>query len=389
MLLQFPTDPAFGLHLKALHSSYLDWITMRRFAELVNAAIFLSVILQLSPALLISSIPKQLLPNFTSTGPWKVFQNFTGAHAGDILDGLGNMKKYFQQFGYIPQGYSDFTDEFDDALEAAIKTYQRNFNLKPTGLLDEATIEQMAKPRCGNADIVNSSTSMSSGKTASIFHSVGHYSFFPGQQRWPSDRWNLTYAFYRQESIPDTAKAVFSRAFQRWAAVTLLTFSETTSTATADIKIGFFVGDHNDGEPFDGVLGTLAHAFSPTAGMLHLDGDEEWVIEGDVTTSTISTAVDLESVVVHEIGHVLGLGHSSVENSIMFPTISSRMRKVDLAADDIQGIQVLYGSNPNYTGISSTPTTTDPEREANDCGFRLYGWVPTALLAVGLGVLLP
>ncbi|KAK4785759.1 hypothetical protein SAY86_002448 [Trapa natans] len=327
MLLQFPTDPAFGLHLKALHSSYLDWITMRRFAELVNATIFLSVILQLSRASAhffpdISVIPKQLLPNFTSTGPWKVFQNFTGAHAGDILDGLGNMKKYFQQFGYIPQGYSDFIDEFDDALEAAIKTYQRNFNLKPTGLLDEATIEQMAKPRCGNADIVNSSTSMSSGKTASIFHSVGHYSFFPGQQRWPSDRWNLTYAFYRQESIPDTAKAVFSRAFQRWAAVTPLTFSETTSTATADIKIGFFVGDHNDGEPFDGVLGTLAHA-------------------------------------------------------------------VDLAADDIQGIQVLYGSNPNYTGISSTPTTTNPEREANDCGFRLYGWVPTALLTVGLGVLLP
>ncbi|KAI9121627.1 hypothetical protein K1719_008660 [Acacia pycnantha] len=64
----------------------------------------------------------------------------------------------------------------------------------------------------------------------------------------------------------------------------------------------------------------------------------------------LSTAVDLESVEVNEIGHLLGLGHSSVEEAIMYSTISSRTRKMTLADDGIQGIQQLYGSNPNYNG---------------------------------------
>ncbi|KAJ6358634.1 hypothetical protein OIU76_000366 [Salix suchowensis] len=119
------------------------------------------------------------------------------------------------------------------------------------------------------------------------------------------------------------------------------------------------------GSRLTGVLGTLAHAFSPPSGQFHLDGDENWVVTGDVTTSSLTTAVDLESVAVHEIGHLLGLGHSSVEESIMYPSISSRTKKVVLATDDIQGIQMLYGSNPNYNGSS---TTSVREKETGSSG---------------------
>ncbi|PKI56208.1 hypothetical protein CRG98_023403 [Punica granatum] len=232
-------------------------------------------------------------------------------------------------------------------------------------------MKQIVKPRCGNPDIVNGTTSMSSGKTtSSLFHTVGHYTFFPGTPRWPEDRRDLTYAFLPGNNLPETAKAAFTRAFQRWAEVTPLTFTETSSYGAADIRIGFFSGDHGDGEAFDGVLGTLAHAFSPPNGMFHLDRDENWMVEGDVTQASVSTTVDLESVAVHEIGHLLGLGHSSVEESIMYPTISSRTRKVDLAADDVQGIQILYGSNPNSNGSSTSESATQ-ERESSDGGPRL------------------
>ena len=44
---------------------------------------------------------------------------------------------------------------------------------------------------------------------------------------------------------------------------------------------------------------------------------------------------------LHEIGHLLGLGYSSVRNAIMFPSISSRTTK-GLDEDDIQGIRALY-----------------------------------------------
>ncbi|KAK4773855.1 hypothetical protein SAY87_028874 [Trapa incisa] len=303
------------------------------------------------------------IPNITAhRGAWDEFHNFTGCRSGERRDGLNKLKEYFHYFGYIPEATSNFTDDFDDALEEAIKTYQKNFNLDPTGELDDATLKQIVLPRCGNADIVNGSTSMNSGKPTSVFHS---------------------------DSLPDAAKSAVARAFQKWAEVTPLTFTETSSYDAADITIAFFTGDHGDGEPFDGVLGTLAHAFSPTNGRFHLDGAENWVVEGDVTKSSVSTAVDLESVAVHEIGHLLGLGHSSVTGAIMYPTISAQTRKVDLAADDIQGIQVLYGSNPNYNGSSpSTPTSTTQKRETSQAHAIVRGPTAVLVLSVALGVLL-
>ncbi|KAI4314265.1 hypothetical protein L6164_027192 [Bauhinia variegata] len=322
----------------------------------------------------ITSIPPWLAKN-VPRGVWDAFANFTGCHPGQKYDGLHKLKKYFNHFGYIPNAPSNFTDDFDDQLEEAIKKYQKNFNLNVTGELDDKTLQQIIKPRCGVADIINGTTTMNSGKenTTSAtnntrFHTVSHYTFFEGRPRWPEGKQELTYAFWPGNQLTDQVKSVFATAFDRWAEVITLTFTETTSYNTADIKIGFFAGDHGDGDPFDGVLGTLAHAFSPTNGRLHLDGEENWVVSGDVTQSSLSSSVDLESVAVHEIGHLLGLGHSSEQDAIMYPTISSRTRRVELNVDDINGIQELYGSNPNYTGSS---TTTASEERGTSHGHHL------------------
>ncbi|KAF6159858.1 hypothetical protein GIB67_032942 [Kingdonia uniflora] len=306
--------------------------------------------------------------NITSNG-WQSFKNLSGCHSGDQVNGLSKLKRYLNRFGYIPDSVSNYTDEFDDSLESALKKYQLNFNINETGTLDDSTLDQIQRPRCGVADIINGSTTMNSGrksKSRGNINSVEHYTFFPGTPRWSTGNSDLTYAFLPANNLSSTVKLVFARAFARWSEVTTLTFTETDVYSDADLTIGFFVGDHGDGEPFDGVLGTLAHAFSPPDGRFHLDGDEQWVVDGDVTTTSLTSAVDLESVAVHEIGHLLGLGHSSVEDAIMFPTISSRSRKVQLASDDVDGIQLLYGSNPSYNGSSTYTPSSNHERDTSD-----------------------
>ena len=49
---------------------------------------------------------------------------------------------------------------------------------------------------------------------------------------------------------------------------------------------------------------------------------------------------DLESVFLHENGHVAGLGHSTDTNAVMYP--SYQTARCSLAADDQAGIAALY-----------------------------------------------
>ncbi|KAH0973015.1 hypothetical protein GBA52_025171 [Prunus armeniaca] len=129
-----------------------------------------------------------------------------------------------------------------------------------------------------------------------------------------------------------------SSAFQTWAANTHFTFSEAQNNQNPDLTVSFNRGDHGDGTPFDGPGGTIAHAFAPTNGRLHYDADERFSV------GAVSGAYDFETIALHEIGHLLGLGHSSVQEAIMFPSVRSGVTQQSLHGDDIQGIQALYNT---------------------------------------------
>ncbi|GJN22235.1 hypothetical protein PR202_gb09785 [Eleusine coracana subsp. coracana] len=329
-------------------------------------------------------------PPIPFPNPWAAFQNLSGCHKGEEREGMAKLKAYLSRFGYLPPppSSSPFSDAFDEALESAIATYQRHFGLNATGELDPATVSQMMAPRCGVADVINGTSTM----TAAGQHGRHLYTYFPGGPMWPPSRRDLTYALAdtAETSIPRaTLSGIFARAFARWAAATNLRFTEAASGADADITIGFHAGAHGDGEPFDGPLGTLAHAFSPTDGRFHLDAAEAWVADGDVSSSSSPVAVDLESVAVHEIGHLLGLGHSSVPDAIMYPTIRTGTKKVELASDDVEGIQSLYGSNPDFKGVTppTTPSTSSREMDGGAAALSrrpMSGVVAGTVVAVGL-----
>jgi predicted Zn-dependent protease len=84
-----------------------------------------------------------------------------------------------------------------------------------------------------------------------------------------------------------------------------------------------------------------------------LTGDDR-VNDADVYTNTAvalyssreagcSAEYDIDGIMTHEVGHVIGLGHSSVAGATMYPSVSAcNTSPRSLAADDIAGRDDLY-----------------------------------------------
>jgi len=142
------------------------------------------------------------------------------------------------------------------------------------------------------------------------------------------------------ESIIDTA-------LNTWAGVS----GFTNLGQVADGNVGFGAAESSGGHlgdirigaiNIDGFGGILAHTYQPGTesisapfgstimGDLHIDSSEDWL-----------SGFDLSTVILHELGHSLGLGHSNDINSIMFAGYMGV--RLTLGADDISGIQSIYG----------------------------------------------
>lgn len=260
---------------------------------------------------------------------------------GDQHESIKKARIYLDRLGYTQQASMDAPIEelatYDDDLNHAVTRYQKFFNLEVTGELDEPTREMMSKPRCGVADLNEDEPPPHPG--------VPNYVASSGS--WSSH--DLTYKFVNGTAdLPGVIERdIVRQAFDVWASVTPLTFTEVTGSADAVFLISWEVGDHGCGSPFDGPGHVLAHAFFPPpvnqhpgiAGDLHFDDQEVWATTHG---GNGEGSIDLLSVAIHELGHALGLRHTNAPDAIMYPTYSGNRRT--LAQDDIDGIQSIYGT---------------------------------------------
>ncbi|XP_054824732.1 metalloendoproteinase 2-MMP-like [Prosopis cineraria] len=256
---------------------------------------------------------------------------------GDVVDGISKLYDYFKLFGYINSTLnSDNTGKFSAELESAIEYFQKTFHLNVTGQPDDPTVSLITLPRCGIPDVINGSSTLLGNRTTSF-------------KKWlPEGKKELTYSFSPENETTTSLKDVFSDAFRRWSNVAKMNFTQTTSFNEADIKIMFASLDEELGVVGGSWLDDTAKSWDVV-----LDSDEKWVLLSEDTTE--SDELDLESAVMHQIGHVLGLSHSAIEEAVMYPfVLPSKKRKVDFAQDDLERIQQLYGTKSDSPKLSQT-----------------------------------
>jgi Matrixin/Putative peptidoglycan binding domain len=211
----------------------------------------------------------------------------------------------------------------------AIAKYQRRFGLEVTGELDEPTIEVMAVPRCAMRE---------GGASLAL-----------------ECRWGLTELRYAFENITnDVAQSVvinsISRAFETWSVHSGIAFKPVGVNEQHHISIAWRNAHDSD---YDLVGADVAHADYPGACAevnpggatpIHFDGSEcRWTDDAAwVRDDTLAIPMyDIETVALHEIGHVLGLRHSPTPGDVLYGAIPKKAKRL-LSPNDIARIKYLY-----------------------------------------------
>jgi len=262
---------------------------------------------------------------------------------------VGHLSKY----GYMDE--EKFKTDPNES-ERAIKLFQKNHGIEETGKCDDATSFAMKLPRCCHKDVTKRKP-----KNLNLEDITwpSHPLDLSEGDKWEKKKltWRVT-KFSSQEMPAELVNESLRRAFYIWEKHADITF-HWVEEGVPDLEIRWEVGDHGDGDPFDGSGGTLAHAFFPQgdrlSGDLHFDDQEIW------TLGTGAVGVNLTQAAAHEIGHSLGLDHSSDSSALMAPIYRGYKEEFDLMKDDIEKIQALYGKS------TTAPQPVPAEKE----------WIPT------------
>ena len=114
--------------------------------------------------------------------------------------------------------------------------------------------------------------------------------------------------------------------------------------------------------------GNASITYSQNSGEIY-DGDIVFFKEaGNWKFTENDDGLDFKHVALHEIGHFLGLTHSTINKAVMYPTVNLHTQKVSsLHEDDIWGALALYDTSEldDNASCQMSPLVTAPSISAN------------------------
>lgn len=261
-------------------------------------------------------------------------------HSGD----LAFANTYLRQYGYIDSNDIDSTDS--GVTRQALLLLQNSFGLEATGILDDSTRKLMSQARCGMPDdSMNRPT-----QNIHRFSRIARYGIV--------DKQHLTFYI---GSMNNHTIGLTRLAFDFWNRETSFEFTEVNDIKIADLGVSLHYRDHTKTVIWYGQTQeipcwpfgtrTLAHAIFPLPGHVHLNRNSNWDVN------------DYVNVLIHEIGHVIGMNHVNVERSIMYPLNPPYHRTKVLDEFDRATLLEMYpewGKRKSVTAAPITTTTTAP-----------------------------
>ena len=244
---------------------------------------------------------------------------------GDRGAAVRAVHAYLARYGYFPNDalaraypawrpYAEAPREsstYDENTMAAVSALQGNLGLEESGIVDEKTRALLLQARCGNPDI----------------------QAFDESNKWELDAssWSTDSLTWRVVNAAggvtvSQVRTAAQQALSQWATTTEFQFTELTS-GTADIMIRFQSTPPGGGSWGDMLAGTRVPA---DGGDVYFNSNIPW----SAATPTPAGRWDMNSTMIHELGHALGILHSSFEKAVMYPVGEDGVQKRLLWEDD-------------------------------------------------------
>ncbi len=227
-------------------------------------------------------------------------------------------RQYLTTFGYLRDARTlglPGGDQIDPAVTDALKTFQALTGLPPTGELDPITLREMRAARCRLLDVSLAVCRIAAGQRT-LTYALGSSPKFFSAKSDPFDE--VRRAMRSWEAVAGIAGGSFN-------------FKEVQKGGQPDVQIGWG-GSVLASSVFDIVAwADLPGACAPRSAppqQLALGPDQSWCIGSN------AEALDVYSVALHELGHILGLQHPGAPpGSIMYWNFSAHPVFQDVAGD--------------------------------------------------------